>query len=71
MTESITSHYNICCLNNFCVVALEETLFWCNGGSDENSQNLTLLKLEVLGPFLFHRPLLCDEVRCYTACYFV
>lgn len=44
------------------ILALEETLFWYNGGSDEKSQNLAALKLEVLGPYLFSRNLLCDEV---------
>ena len=43
-------------------LALEETLFWYNGGSDEKSQNLAALKLEVLGPYLFSRNVLCDEV---------
>ncbi len=41
---------------------LEETLFWYNGGSDEKSQNMVALKLEVLGPFLFSYTSLCDEV---------
>ncbi len=47
----------------FVCVALEETLFWYNGGSDEKSQNLMALKLEVLGPFLFSHNLLSDEVE--------
>lgn len=46
---------------------LEETLFWYNGGSDEKSQNLAAIKLEVLGPFLFSRGSLCDEVCCLAA----
>lgn len=47
---------------------MEETLFWYNGGSDEKSQNLAALKLEVLGPFLFSRDSLCEEVIDFSLC---
>lgn len=43
-------------------LVLEETCFWYNGGTDETSQSLAAMKLEVLGPFLFSRGILCDEV---------
>lgn len=47
------------------LIGLEETLFWYNGGSDEKSQNLMALKLEVLGPLLFSYDVLSSEV-CYN-----
>ena len=45
-------------------LSVEETLFWCNTGSDEKSQVLEVLRLQVLSPFLFSQQLLCDQVCC-------
>ena len=71
MVESKDGHFNIDVVAQLCccptqTAALEETLFWYNGGSDEKSQNLMALKLEVLGPFLFSRSLLSDEVAQHS-----